>query len=231
MCELSFIPVLADDLLRVLISFLLLLCCVILSFIFARKKSWDIAFWICFALFLFSLGGYGYVAHHIYLANTFSYDGFISSAAFITICGLLFSKHRYTEFTDKLFSEKAPILFATFFVFAFIYTLTSNSDFGCIKSYYDFYDKILEIVVYPLLLLFAACTFLYRFAVAISVFAVSMALFIVENVIFIIYACFAKIEHEVFVEEVVCASICIIFSCIAIFMLTRAKRIYKENKK
>ncbi|AIT09417.1 membrane protein [Candidatus Francisella endociliophora] len=230
MCELNFIPVLADDLLRLVISFLLLMCCIILSFIFAQRKPWNIHFWMCFALFLFCLGGYGYVVHHIYLANTFSYDGFISGASFITVCGLLFTKHKYTTFTDKVFSEKAPILFATFFVFAFIYIVTLKSDFGCIRSYYDLFSEILQIVVYPLLLLFAICTFLYRFSICISVFAISMALFIIENIVFITHAWFAKIRHEIFVEEVACASICIVFGCIAIFVLTRAKRIYKESK-
>lgn len=231
MCELRFIPVFADDLLRLLISFLLLICCIVLSYIFARKKSWDIAFWICFALFLFSLAGYGYVVHHIYLTNTFSYDGFISGAAFITVCGLLFSKNKYSEFTDRLFGEKAPILFATFFVFAFIYMLTLKSDLGCIKSYYDLISRLLHIVIYPLLLLFVICAFLYRFSIAISSFAVCMALFVVENIIFVSLVYFSKVKGSVFIEEIFSATICIILGCIAILVLTRAKRIYKEDKK
>lgn len=232
MCQIAIVPFLADDLLRLLISFLLLLCCIVLSFIFAKKKAWDIAFWISFSLFLFSLGGYGYIVHHIYLANTFSYDGFISGAAFITVCGLLFSRRRYSDFTDKLFSStRAPILFATFLVFAFIYLQTVKFDFDCIVSRYTLFNDILQIVMYPLLLLFAISAFLYRFSICISVFVVSMALFIVENVVFITHAWVAKIEYQIFVEEIICALISIVLSCVAVFMLTRAKIIYKENKK
>lgn len=230
MCKLSFVPILADDILRLLISLLLFVCCIILSGIFAKKKSWNIAFWISFSLFLFSLGGYGYIIHHIYLSNTFSYDGFISGAAFITVCGLLFSKKQYTDFTDKLFSKKAPILFSTFFVFAFVYILTVKYSFNCVVSMHQILIDVLQLVVYPLLLLFAISTFLYRFAICISIFSVSMALFVVENVLFIHHALSVKATYEVLFEEVMCAMISIVVSIIAIYILSRAKRIYKENK-
>ncbi|MDE4938452.1 hypothetical protein NAI30_11290, partial [Francisella tularensis subsp. holarctica] len=71
---------------------------VILSYIFAKQKTGDNANWICFSIFLFSMGANGYIIHHIYLENTFSYDGFISGAAFITVCWLLFSRKLYINF-------------------------------------------------------------------------------------------------------------------------------------
>ncbi|ASG67195.1 hypothetical protein fh0823_22400 [Francisella halioticida] len=229
MCKLNFVPMLMDDLLRLLVSVFLFICCVILGCIFIKKKSWDIPFWIFFALFLFSLGGCGYIVHHIYLENTFSYDGFISSAAFITVCGLLFSRHHYVDFTDKLLSKNAPILFATFFVFAFIYVLTIKYDPNCQVFPHEIFITILQIVVYPLLLLFGISAFLYRFSICISAFAIGMALFLVENVIFIAHALFTEMGDEQLLEEIICATISIILSIIAICILTYSKKIYKER--
>lgn len=51
MCEITFIPLLADDVLRLFISFILFLSCVILSYIFAKQKPWDIAFGFAFRYF------------------------------------------------------------------------------------------------------------------------------------------------------------------------------------
>ncbi|MED7818818.1 MULTISPECIES: hypothetical protein [unclassified Francisella] len=229
MCELSFVPILMDDLLRLLVSLFLFICCVILGYIFSKKKAWDIPFWIFFALFLSSMGGYGYIVHHIYSENTFSYDGFISGAAFITVCGLLFSKHRYVNFSSKFFSKNTPILFATFFVFAFIYILTIRYNPKCSVFPHEIFITILQIVVYPLLLLFGISAFLYRFAICISAFAIGMALFLIENVLFIAHALVAKQGHEQLVEEVTCATVSIILSLIAIYILTHSKRVYKER--
>ncbi|ALB01257.1 membrane protein [Francisella persica ATCC VR-331] len=241
MCEITFIPLLADDVMRLFISFILFLCCVILSYIFARKKPWDIAFWICFSIFLFSLCGYGYgygyVIHHIYLENTFSYDGFISGAAFITVCGLLFSRRRYIDFADTFVSKNTAILFATFLVFAFIYILTIRYNLGYVKEPHRFFIDALQIVIYPLLLLFAISAFLYRFAICLSAFAVSMALFIIENILFIVHAIATQHQYDIAFEElsfaiisIVLSTISIVLSTISVYMLTRAKRIYKENK-
>ncbi|AEE26946.1 hypothetical protein [Francisella hispaniensis] len=230
MCEITLIPLLADDVLRLLISFILFLCCVILSYIFAKQKSWDVAFWICFSIFLFSLGGYGYVIHHIYLENTFSYDGFISGAAFITVCGLLFSRRRYVQFVDTFINKNTAILFATFLVFALIYILTIRYNFSCVEEPHQFFIDVLQIVIYPLLLLFAITSFLYRFAVCLSAFAVSMALFIIENILFIVHAIAAQHQYDIVFEELLFAVISIILSTISVYMLNRAKRIYKENK-
>ncbi|AFJ43131.1 hypothetical protein [Francisella orientalis] len=231
MCEMIYLPLLADDLLRVFISIMLFLCCVILSYIFVKRKPWDVAFWICFSVSLFGMGSYGYVAHHIYLENTFSYDGFISGAAFITVCGLLFSRKRYFDFNDNIFSRDALILFATFFVFAFIYIFTIKYNFDCVTAFGHFFIDALQIVIYPLLLLFAISTFLYRFSICLSAFAISMALFIVENGVFILNALTGAVKHKIAVEEISFATISMVLSCIAVFMLTRAKRIYMENKK
>ncbi|MFV9924741.1 MAG: hypothetical protein AB8U93_03410 [Francisella endosymbiont of Hyalomma scupense] len=238
MCEITFIPLLEDDVLRLFISFILFLCCVILSYIFARKKPWDIAFWICFSIFLFILGGYsysysysyGYVINRIYLENTFSYDGFISGAAFITVCGLLFSRRRYVDFADTFVSKNTAILFATFLVFASIYILTIRYNLGCVEELHQFFIDALQIVIYPLLFLFAISAFLYRFAICLSAFAVSMALFIIENILLIFHAIVAHDQYDIIFEELLFAIISIVLSIISVYMLTRAKRIYKENK-
>ncbi|MWX92353.1 hypothetical protein [Francisella tularensis] len=229
MCEITFIPLLADDVLRLFISFILFLSCVILSYIFAKQKPWDIAFWICFSIFLFSMGGYGYIIHHIYLENTFSYDGFISGAAFITVCGLLFSRKRYINFADSFVNKNTAILIATFVVFALIYILTIRYNFSCVEEPHQFFIDALQIVIYPLLLLFAITAFLYRFAICLSDFAVSMALFIIENILFIAHAIAAQHKYDIVFEEVLFATISIVLSAIAVYILTRAKRIYKEN--
>ncbi|GMN89173.1 hypothetical protein [Francisella sciaenopsi] len=231
MCEMIYLPLLADDLLRLFISIMLFLCCVILSYIFAKRKPWDVAFWICFSISLLGMGSYGYVAHHIYLENTFSYDGFISGAAFVTVCGLLFSRKRYFDFNDNIFSKDALILFATFFVFALIYIFTIKYNFDCVAAFGHFFIDALQIVIYPLLLLFAISAFLYRFSICLSAFAISMALFIVENGVFILNALTGAVKHETAAEEISFATISIVLSCIAVFMLTRAKRIYMESKK
>ncbi|AXH30732.1 hypothetical protein CGC44_07805 [Francisella opportunistica] len=230
MCEINFMPLLADDLLRLFISFILFLCCVILSYIFTKKKPWDIAFWICFSIFLFSMSGYGYIIHHIYQENTFSYDGFISGAAFITVCGLLFSRRRYIGFADTFVNKNTAILFATFFVFAFIYILTIKYNLSCVKEPHQFFIDTLQILIYPLLLLFAISAFLYRFSICLSAFAVSMALFIIENILLIAHSLATQHQYEVIFEEILFAIISIVLSTIAVYMLTRAKRIYKENK-
>jgi hypothetical protein len=226
MCGKPFIPVLVDDLLMLLISFVLFLCSVFLYSILVKKKSWDIGFWLCFSAFLLSLGGYGHVTHHIYMANAFSYDGFISGAAFITICGLLFSKRKYIKFSDSLKSKKAPLMFATFLAFAFIFLLTTKYKNDCFISFYDLFINILETVVYPLLLLFGISTFLYRFSICLSVFAVSLALFLVQNFTFIANALIVK---DVVTNEMLCSFLSLCFNIAAIYILTRAKRIYKER--
>ncbi|WP_150464135.1 hypothetical protein [Francisella sp. XLW-1] len=231
MCEMIYLPLLADDILRLFISLMLFLCCAILSYIFAKKKPWDAAFWICFSISLLAMGGFGYVAHRIYLENTFSYDGFVSGAAFITVCGLLFSKKRYHEFNDSVFSRDALILFATFFVFALIYISTIKYNFECVETFEYFFIDALQIVIYPLLLLFAISAFLYRFSICLSVFAISMALFVVENVIFILNTLMGRVNHLEAFEEVLFASISIVLSCAAILMLASAKKTYMENKK
>lgn len=95
----------------------------------------------------------------------------------------------------------------------------------------DIFFIALQIVIYPLLLLFTISAFLYRFSICLSAFAISMALFIVENAVFILNAMTGVVKHEVAIEEISFASVSIVLSCIAVFMLTRAKRIYMESKK
>ena len=144
MCEISFSPVFMDDALRLALSIFLLLCCIVLGQIFAKRKAWDEAFWVCYAGFLACLAGYGYLVQHIYLQNTFSYDGFISSAAIITVFGLLFSNHgRYVEFSDSVFSKNGPIFFATFILFSLIYLSTVNYNFQCVPSKHQFFVDVL----------------------------------------------------------------------------------------
>jgi hypothetical protein len=230
MCATYFGPILADDLLRLVLSLALWICCILLSYIFTHKKAWDIPFWLTFVGFLSAIAGYGYLVDRIYSQNTFSYDGFISSAAIISTLGLLFSNHgRYVEFSSRVFSKNGPIFFATFIVFSLIYLSTVDYDFQCVPSKYQFFIDILQIVVYPLLLLFAISAFLYRLAICLSAFAIFMALFLIENVFFIFHELVIVKEYNVLVEEIIYATISIFISMVAIYILTKTKRIYKEK--
>ncbi len=230
MCTVLINPTYIDSLLRLLLSLFLFGCCIILSMIFSKKKAWDEAFWVCFSGFVICLAGYGYTVHQIYLANTLSYDGFVAVSGILVVIGLLFAKRKYVPFSDKMLCKNTPILVATFVVFSLIYLSTVNYGFGCVANKYELSVKILEIVIYPLLLLFAIVTFLYRFAICLSVFAVCMALFLIENVFFIFYEWLVVTEYNILVEEVGCAVVSILISMMAIYILTRAKRIYKEKK-
>ena len=230
MCNTHFGPMMADDLLRLVLTFFLCACCVILYFIITQKKVWDIAFWFSFVGFLSVLAIYGNIVEHIFLANTFSYDGFISGAAIITIFGLLFSKPRYIAFADSVFSKNGPILFATFIVFGLIYLSTVNYSFTCVSSAHQLFIDVLHIFIYPLLLLFAVLGFLYRFIMCISVFAICMALFIIQNVVFIFRALTLQHNHDVLIEEIICSCVSIVLSMFAILILTKAKKVYKDRK-
>ena len=230
MCTTYFGPILADDLLRLVLSLALLICCILLSYIFTHKKAWQIPFWLTFVGFLSAMAGYGYLVNHIYLQNTFSYDGFISGAAIISICGLLFSNNdRVVEFSDRVFSKNGPIFFATFIVSSLIYLSTINYNFQCVPSSHEFFIDVLQIVVYPLLLLFAISAFLYRFVICLSAFAICMSLFVIENISFIFHELVIVTEYNILVEEIVCATISILISMVSIYILTKTKRIYKER--
>ena len=57
-----------------------------------------------------------------------------------------------------------------------------------------------------------------------------MALFIIENILLIVHAIVAHDQYDIIFEELLFAIISIVLSIILVYMLTRAKRIYKENK-
>ena len=57
-----------------------------------------------------------------------------------------------------------------------------------------------------------------------------MALFMIENVFFIFHELVVVKEYTILVEEIVCAIISILISIIAIYILTKTKRIYKEKE-
>ncbi len=230
MCNTHFGPMMADDLLRLVLTFFFMCLLCDTLFHYYSKKVWDIAFWFSFVGFLSVLAIYGNIVEHIFLANTFSYDGFISGAAIITIFGLLFSKPRYIAFADSVFSKNGPILFTTFIVFALIYLSTVNYSIGCVSSAQQFFIDVLHIFIYPLLLLFAVLGFLFRFIICISVFAVCMALFIIQNVVFIFRALTLQHNHDVLIEEIICSCVSIVLSMFAIFILTKAKKVYKDRK-
>lgn len=231
MCNTYLGPIIADDILRLILSFTLLVDCIILRYIFTYKKVWDIAFWITFVGFLSAMATYGYLANHIYLQNTFSYDGFISCGAIISIFGLLFSNHsRHLRFANNVFSRNGPIFFATFIVFSLIYLSTLNYDSHCVPSKYQFFIDILQIVVYPLLLLFSISAFLYRLTICLSAFMICMTLFMIENIFFIYHEFFFVKEYNVLFEEIVCATISAFVSMAAIYILAKTKKNYKEKK-
>lgn len=230
MCEIMFGPMVADDFLRLMLTFFLCALCLVLYFIIIKKKIWDIPFWFCFLGFLGSLAIYGHVVDHIFLRNTFSYDGFISGASIITILGLLFSKKRYVAFSDSVFSKNGPILFVTFIIFGLIYLSTVKYSIDCLPNVYQLCVDILHIYVYPVLLLFAVTAFLYRFIICVSALAICMVLFMMQNMVFVFRALTSQHNYDVLIEEIVCSSISILLSIFAILILTRAKNVYKGRK-
>ena len=220
-----------DEMYRLLLSFFLFWCCFILSEIFTKKKSWDMIFWICFAIFLVSLAGYGHIVHHIYLKNTFSYDGFISSASFLTIVGILFGQKRYIKFSDKIISKSTPMMLALFTVFAFIYVSTIDFDPACVTTISEFFNELLQVVVYPLMLLFAITAFLFRFSVCGTVFLIYLMIFVTASFINMIDRLTAIIPDVMLTEETIFSIISIVFTLASITVLVRAKKIYRKNKK
>ncbi|AXA33252.1 hypothetical protein [Francisella adeliensis] len=230
MCETQYSLMIADDFIRLILTFFLCSSCVILYFIVVKRKVWDIPFWFCLVGFLSSLAIYGHIVQHIFLQNTFSYDGFISGAAIITILGLLFSKRRYIAFSSTVFSKDSPILFATFIVFGLIYLSTVDYDADCVANVYQLSIDILHIYVYPLLLLFTISAFLYRFTICISAFAICMALSIVHNIVFMFRALTFQHSYNVLVEEMICSSISIVLSVFAILVLTKTKRYIRKER-
>ncbi|MDE4986253.1 hypothetical protein NAI35_09555, partial [Francisella tularensis subsp. holarctica] len=91
--------------------------------------------------------------------------------------------------------KNTAILIANFVVFALIYILTIRYNFSCVEEPHQFLIDALQIVIYPLFLLFAITAFLYRFAICLSAFAVSMALFIIDNIFFIAHAIAAQHKY------------------------------------
>lgn len=230
MSDTDFGPVVVDDFLRLMLTFFLCSSCVVLHFIVVKRKAWDISFWFCFAGFLISLAIYGYIVQHVFLQNRFSYGGFISGAAIITILGLFFSKKRYVAFSGTVFSKNGPILFATFIIFGLIYLSTLNYHFDYMRDVYQLYIDMLHIYIYPFLLLFTISAFLYRFVICVSIFAICMALFIVQNTIFLFRALTFQHSYNVLVGEKICSSVSVVLGIFAILVLTKTKKIYKGKK-
>ncbi|QIV95008.1 hypothetical protein [Allofrancisella frigidaquae] len=232
MCDFTYVPMFGDEFLRLILSILLFFCCVILAQIFMYKKNWGVAFWSCFAIFLVVLGGYGYVIHRLYLENTFSYDGFISGAGFLTVVGLLFSKSKGEEiiFNDKLINNDTPMFLTSFIVFSIIYVLTVDYNFECIYDASQLFIEALQIIVYPVLLLLGLTAFLFRFVVCIYVFAICMALFIIEDMVSVYYILSLITDESITVETMMLAIISTIISIMSICILIKAKRVYNRRR-
>ena len=230
MCEFILKPILADEILRMILSFFLLMCAYILKKILVDRKLWDVAFWVSFAAFVFSLAMYGYVVRHIYMENTFSYDGFVSGAAIITVCGLLFTKKRYVEFSDKFFCKNTPMVIASFTVFALVYLLTMNYNFSCSGDYYSFAINFMQIIIYPLMILFAITTFFFFFTITVNVFAICSVFFIIENVAFIAYMLLVD-DSQLIEGGIFFISVSVVLSMASLCVLINTIRLHKEKRK
>ncbi|WP_234385050.1 hypothetical protein [Allofrancisella guangzhouensis] len=197
-----------------------------------NRKNWSVAFWICFAVFLAILGGYGYVIHHLYLENTFSYDGFISGAGFLAVVGLLFSNSndKENDFNNKFVNKDTPMFLASFIVFSIIYILTVDYNIECIYGVSQFFMDVLQVVIYPVLLLFGLTAFLFRFVLCIYVFAICMALFVIEDLVSVYYTLSFIADEFVIAETLVSAVISTIISIVSVCILMRAKRIYNGRR-
>ncbi|WP_150467898.1 hypothetical protein [Francisella sp. SYW-9] len=159
MCSLSFVLVPLADPFRLTGLLILFLCWYVLRQTVIYGRKWDTLFWIFFSLFLLSLATYGYLIAHVYAKNTFSYNTIIYCAVVVVICGLLLSKNRSLKFESDLMSKRAIFLFVPFFVFGLLYLLTLDFDFNCSATPYWVFIILLQVVVYPMLLLFGILAF------------------------------------------------------------------------
>jgi hypothetical protein len=172
-----------------MLSIMMLAICITLKKIMVDKKAWDVLFWVLMLVFLSCFGFYGYVSHSIYVANTFSYDGFLACAAFLSITGILFSSQRYVGFSDKFFGSRYAHLFsATFIVFSIIYIATIDYDIAEPSYIAHVYVDIIKIVLYPLVMIFTLSAFLFRYSVCLPALAFFVIIFTIKSVAAIIYA-------------------------------------------
>ncbi|MED7818819.1 MULTISPECIES: hypothetical protein [unclassified Francisella] len=229
MCKLGFALIPLDDPFRLTGVLILFVCWYILRQIVINEKKWDALFWVFFALFLLSLSVYGYLMSYLYSQDIFSYDVIIYGAIFITACGLLFSKNRSGSFRKNLTDRRAMALFITFFVFALLYILTLNFNFNCSTTSYWVFIILLQIVVYPLILLFGIVAFLYRFSICFSVFMIAMVLFLVEDVLFVIDAIINISNYETLLVRVIFCLVYFIYGLVSIYILNECRVFVRKD--
>ena len=187
--EVIFNALSVDHTVRLMLSMMILVICMTLKKIMLDKKPWDVLFWVLMLVFLSCFGFYGYVSHSIYVANTFSYDGFLSCAAFLSITGILFSSQRYVGFSDKFFGSKNAVLFcATFIVFSVIYIATIDYDIADPSYIEHVYVDVIKIILYPLVMIFTLSAFLFRYSMCLPALSFFVIIFSIKSVAAIIYA-------------------------------------------
>lgn len=223
MCNLGFVLVPLADPFRLTGLLILFLCWYVLRQIVINEKKWDALFWLFFASFLVSLVSYGYLKNHLYAENIFSYDVIIYCAVVIVICGLLFSKNRCINFENNLMSKRAIFLFITFVGFALLYVLTLNFDFNCSTTPYLVFIILLQIIVYPLLLLFGIIAFLYRFSSCFTVFMAAMTLFLVECALFIVDSIINSASYGILMIRLFFCLIYFIYGSVSIYILNECR--------
>lgn len=229
MCSLSFVLVPLADPFRLTELLVLFLCWYILRQIVINKKKWDGLFWTFFSLFLLSLATYGYLMSHVYAKNTFSYNVIIYCAAIIVICGLLLSKNRTLKFESDLVSKRAIFLFIPFFVFGLLYLLTLDFDFNCSATPYWVFIILLQVVVYPTLLLFGILAFLCRLSACFTAFMAAMALFLVECALFVIDAVINATSYGELLTRLFFCTIYFVYAGISIYILNQCRTFVRKS--
>ncbi|MED7788084.1 hypothetical protein [Francisella sp. 19X1-34] len=223
MCSLSFVLVPLADPFRLTGLLILFLCWYSLRQIVISKRKWDTLFWVLFSLFLLSLVIYEYLMSHVYAKNIFSYNVIIYCAAIIVICGLLLSRNRSLKFENSIKSKRAIFLFVPFFIFGLLYLLTLDFNFDCSATPYWVFIILLQVIVYPMLLLFGILAFLCRLSACFTAFIAAMALFLVECALFVVDAIINTASYGELLMRLVFCLIYFVYAGMSIFILNQCR--------
>lgn len=232
--EVIFNALSVDHTVRLMLSMMMLVICITLKKIMLDKKAWDVLFWVLMLVFLSCFGFYGYVSHSIYVANTFSYDGFLVCAAFLSITGILFSSQRYVGFSDKFSGSRNSFLFsATFIVFSIIYIATIDYDIAKPSYIAHVYVDVIKIVLYPLVMIFTLSAFLFRYTMCLPALAFVVIIFTIKSVAAIIYAEVFLPDGINITHQIVVILITILFCALSVIILAytmRKRAILRKSK-
>lgn len=229
MCSLSFVLVPLVDPFRITGLLILFLCWYTLRQIVIYNRKWDTLFWVFFSLFLLSLVIYGYLMNQIYAKNTFSYNVIIYCAAVIVIFGLLLSKNRSLKFENDPVSKRAIFLFVPFFVFGVLYLWTLDFNFNCSATPYWVFIILLQVIVYPTLLLFGILAFLCRLSACFVAFMAAMSLFLVECGLFVVDAIINASDYKVLLTRLFFCLVYLIYCGVSIYILNQCRIFVRKD--